>query len=172
MRLNRNISKPNKRSNGQTKLVFAISFAAMMSLAVSLFLLPTIQSTRASVQETSVSINGLVCPLPLGTPSNVGVLAQEVVQTHEFLSATGGLPYKLVSFDYMTDRMMNSSSPSGSVTTLLPNATELGFASYGPGTSCTESGSSWAQWIDVQVPILDGGYNLTGESVHLVGGAK
>ena len=142
--------------------ILLVLFGLLVSAAVAV---PG--STTSPTPQITYTVNGLTCPLPVGTASKVGLAVQVVVQSNEFLSATKGLPYAL----YYSGNMTQRSETYGNVTTQLPNALELGFATYGAGTQCDEKGL-WSNWIDVQVPVLKGSYAVGGESVHSVGGPK
>ena len=55
--------------------------------------------------------------------------------------------------------------------TSADTALELGFATYGTNTPCVINGK-FLDWIDVQVPLLNGTCDVAAESVHNVGGPK
>lgn len=171
---------------------FAASTAGVIGLVVffsSLFFVSPTHSAGASTPGSSYTVNGLTCSLPQGTPTNIALLVQKVVQTQSFVSETGGVPYVFQTFGNMTDHVVTigqattatgSSGNSsiglrtiGTVTTIrLPDATGLEFASWGPNTSCSESGSSFLHWTDVQVPVQNGQYDLGNLTVHVMGEHK
>ena len=134
-------------------------------------------------------VNGLTCSIPAGTPLNIVALIQRVVQTPSFASATGGAPYVFQTYGNMTDHVViigqatatpgssgNSTkgirSVGATATIRLPDATALEFATWGPNTSCAEAGSSFIHWMDVQVPVQNGQYELGNQTVHVTGGHK
>lgn len=146
----------------------------------TLVLVSPAQSVGTGVAP-NYSVNGLTCSLPGGTPTSVELLVQKVVLSPQFISKTGGLPYVYLGFDNTTDHVITTgqvttTTPSpgnatsgvkivgGVTTTKLPDTTELGFATWGPATSCA-SGGAYLHWINVQVPIEEGKYNITGAQV-------
>jgi hypothetical protein len=111
----------------------------------------------------------------------VALLVQKAVLTPQFISKTGGLPFTYLGFDNTTNHVITTGrvtttppSPGnvtsgvkiiGGVTTAnLPDTTELGFATWGPTTSCA-NGGVFLHWINAQVPIQGGKYNVTGELI-------
>jgi len=103
----------------------------------------------------------------MGSSATVESVVAKVVQSSSFTVATKGIPYVLFYSSNLTQR----SQTYGNSTANLPDALELGFATYGPHTACNEGGP-WQDWIDVQVPIQNGSYAVGIESVHSVGGPK
>lgn len=180
-------TKVNRR-----KRIFILSVLGVTSLVIvsfSLILVSPSRSAQASVQSLTYTVNGLTCPFAPGTPSYVSSLVQRTTQSSEFISGTGGMPYRLMDFGNWTDHVVTTghvttvaAAPGnrtggfkyvGPVTTLnLPDGTALGFATWGSTTSCSEEGNSWIHWLDVQVPVQNGQYNFSNETVHIHGGHK
>lgn len=164
----------------QKVFVVSVGVVGLVMLISSLVLVSPVHSVGTSV-ALNYSVNGLTCSLPGGTPTSVELLVQRVVLSPQFISKTGGLPYVYLGFDNTTDHVITTgkvttTAPSpgnatsgvnivgGVTTTRLPDTTELGFATWGPATSCASSGA-YFHWINVQVPIQEGKYNITGAQV-------
>jgi hypothetical protein len=182
-------SKRNRHTGPIRMKVFVVAIVFITSTILASSLVLALAGRSAEASGSSYSVNGLTCSLPGSTPGYVASLVPELVKGRPFLSATGGSPFLLVSFDNITNHVVttghvlptshsSSNVTNGEViqgnltTTKLPDATELGFATWGPTTSCSEIANGWSQWMDVQVPIQGGKYNLSAESVHLMGGQK
>ena len=121
----------------------------------------------------AVTVNGLTCPItrsvfagPQNTSQEIPVI-QQVVQTSQFLSATKGLPYVLGYAGIDTDRIQTFNG----TTTDLPNVLELGFVTAGTATACGYP-TNWTSNIDVQIPILNGTFDVAAERVASLGGPK
>jgi len=119
------------------------------------------------------TINGLTCQLTRSVfagPQNISEeipVIQQVAQTPQFLSATKGLPYVLGYAGIDTDRWETINN----TTFHLPNVLELGFVTAGPATACVYP-NHWINDIDVQIPILNGTYDMAAENVASLGGPK
>jgi hypothetical protein len=146
---------------GQTRkmaIASAIAILAALGLAASVsYAFPT----------PTYSNNGLTCSFPQELPASLQSVVREVVQTTPFLSTTNGQPYLLQYWGMITQQ----SQTFGNTTTQLPDSLEIGFATYGAGTSCGETGH-FLSWIDVQIPVVNGTYYVAGESVHMTGSFK
>lgn len=183
-----NLSETRSRPSGKT---LAASVAGVIGLVIFLSSLLLVSPTHSAggSQSASYAVDGLTCSLPQGTPANIALLVQKVVQAPSFVSETGGVPYVFQTFGNMTNHVVtigqattttgSSGNASiqlrtiGTVTTIrLPDAVGLEFASWGPNTSCSESGISFLHWMDVQVPVQDGQYDLGNLTVHVMGGHK
>lgn len=174
-----------------SRKVFALTMLGIFG-TVALISALVLASTAGSVNAQSAqsyTVNGLTCSFAQGTPAYAINLVQKVVRSPQFGASTAGTPYILLYYGNWTDHVITTgqvtpgtTSPGngtrgfetvGPATTIrLPDGTELGFATWGPNTSCSESGSSWTTWLDVQVPVQNGTYNFGAEQVHLTGGHK
>lgn len=163
--------RKTRRENGnRARIMIATFLIAAVALVVIIESASIVSASGKSGSLTplmSYGVNGLTCPLPLGTSQKVGIVVQHVVQSSQFLAATKGIPYALYYVSNLTQR----SQTYGNATTTLPDALELGFATYGSGTPCAENGH-WSNWIDVQVPLESGSFIVSAESVHSTGGPK
>jgi len=173
------------------RTTFLVCVAAIIGSALALStlaLVPTVHSADNPTTSSVYTVNGLTCPFPNAISAPDAVLAMKVVQSPSFISMAAGLPYKLFYVDNLTGRTVTTGrvitspySPGNTTngqrtyenvtTTILPDTTELTFTTWGPTTSCTDvvGAGTYLYLIEVQVPIQNGGYNMTGESVHLYG---
>jgi hypothetical protein len=149
-----------------------VALIAVLGLAASIaYAFP---SNPASFQSLGqYTVNGLTCSLtgsvfagPQNITEEISVI-QQVVQTPQFLSATKGVPYVLADAGIAISGLETINS----TTFQPPNYLELGFATYGANTQCFTSGK-FLNWIDVQIPVLNGTISIANESVHVVGGPK
>ena len=131
-------------------------------------------SPAAGSSPETYTINGLTCSLAggnvLGSVNNdsrVPPTIRNVIHSPSFLSTAKGLPYGL--YYAGVDTVGTISYANG--TTVSPPAThvlELGFATWGPNTLCVNHGR-WLNWIDVQVPLINGTYDVTAEHIGISG---
>lgn len=117
------------------------------------------------------TINGLTCSVPSGYLSFASViyLLPLVTTSPRFLNLTDGLPFVFGNAENITGitQQIDDQPPVH-----LPDTVEMVFYSYGPSTYCGEMQTltEYAQnVIDVQVPIQNGGFNLTGTAYHRSG---
>lgn len=123
--------------------------------------------------QSGYAINGLACSFPQGTPAYVQSVVREVIGSPRFADAVNETRYVFASFDNMTQRVQTV----GGVTTRLPDALELGFSTRGAATSCSGGAigvgpDAFTNWVDVQVPIINGTFQVAGESVSSLGGPR
>jgi len=110
------------------------------------------------------AVNGLTCSIPTDYLSFVSVvhLLPLVTKSSQFLNATHGMPFVFGNAENMT----GSTQQFGNRPPVhLPDAVEMVFYTFGPSTYCGENQTltNRAQSIiDVQVPVQDGRFNLTG----------
>ena len=159
------------------KMVVPSIVALVAVLGLAAFITYAFPSNPTSMQTVGqYTINGLTCPLTRNMfvgPQNMlnisgeVLVIQQVVQTPQFLSAAKGIPYVMgyAGIDISGLETINNT------TFQPPNLLELGFATYGTNTQCSSSGR-FLNWIDVQVPILNGTFSVANESVHVLGGSK
>jgi len=128
----------------------------------------TIQTTSSSTTAAvgpAYTINGLTCHVPVAYQSSPSVmhLLPLVTTDPRFLNLTRGVPFVFGNAENITDRVrqVDNQPPVH-----LPDALEMVFYSTGPNTSCGMllGGSETA--IDVQVPIQNGAYNMTGATFN------
>ena len=130
--------------------------------------------------EESYTINGLTCSDPSGTSSAVATLVSNVVSNSRFQQATNGSKFLLGNYENITDRVQTiggkllagpdqNGSVIGGTSVRLPDVTELVFYSYGASTTCERVPGDYVA-LDVQVPIQDGAYNMTGMQISTMRG--
>jgi hypothetical protein len=149
---------------------------SLVYVAVLLIVVVSVELTGPLLGSTispTYTVNGLTCPVingdilsRVGRPYVITPVIQEVTQSPQFAAATEGLPYVLAGADNMT----NGSQTYLGVTTRLPDRLELGFYTNGTSTTCITGPRTWMNSIDVQVPIINGSYNVAAESVYKLGG--
>ncbi|HYB66893.1 MAG TPA: hypothetical protein VEC43_01080 [Candidatus Acidoferrales bacterium] len=144
-------------------MVLTVAVVAMIGGGFLLF------SVRGSVE--TYTINGLTCPISsnnvlyhVSNDSRVIPTIEQVIQSPKFLAGTKGMPY---GFYYAS---LNTVGPTyyKNSTTPIYTALELGFATYGASTPCVAKGL-YLNWIDVQVPLQNGTFDVAAESVHSLG---
>jgi len=117
------------------------------------------------------TINGLTCPISSGdvfyrlsNDTRIVPAVEQVIQSSKFLAGTKGLPYGFysVSLDTVGPTYFNGTTTPGYT------ALELGFATYGVNTPCFEQGG-FLNWIDVEVPLVNGTFNVAAETVTSMG---
>jgi len=118
------------------------------------------------------SVNGLTCPIPADYLSFKAAvhLVPIVTQQPQFLNLAQGSPYMFGNAENLTDRAQQVGNQP---LQHLPDAVEMVFYTYGPSTSCDETGgfgNPWLSTIVVQVPVQVGGFNLTGATYNAGGG--
>jgi hypothetical protein len=108
------------------------------------------------------TINGLTCVVPKDYTSYSSVvhLLPLVTTSPRFLNLTEGLPFVFTYAGNITNRTQQIGSQP---VQHLPDVVEMTFYSHGPNTTCGMVSAFRAQsFIDVQVPIQQGNYNVTG----------
>jgi hypothetical protein len=114
----------------------------------------------------AVTVNGLTCPVPSGYSSNVTVtsLLPRVVSDSRFLNLTHGQPFVFGNAEMVSNRIeqVGNQPPVH-----LPNALEMVFYSQGSATSCSMYLSDATSTIVVDVPIINGSYNLANATFNL-----
>ena len=149
-------------------IAFLVVLVAMVATVGALSM-----ATTPTLPENGYAINGLSCSFPQGTPAYVQGVVRGVIQSAKFTAAVNGSRYVFVTFDNMTERVQTV----GNVTTKLPDALELGFSTRGAATSCSGGAigrgpDAFTNWIDVQVPIINGTFQGAQETVGSLGGPK
>jgi len=127
---------------------------------------PTAQTTSSSTATATgptYTINGLTCHVPAAYQSYQSVirLLPRVTTNPRFLNLTGGMPFVFGNAENITDRIQQIGNQPP---VHLPDVLEMVFYSIGPKTSCNMYGGGTT--IDVQVPIQNGGYNMTGATYN------
>ena len=122
-------------------------------------------ANTSALIEGAYTINGLTCPVPKDylSYSSVIYLLPLVTTSPLFLSLTNGMPFVFGNAENITNRMQQIGNQPP---VHLPDVVEMVFYNNGPTTSCSNFHPNTAQVIDVQVPIQNGGFNLTGASYH------
>lgn len=171
MRIEIGLMKTNHRGMGPIGIV-AVTVALVTAAGLWLFSSQTGINAGTSNQY---SINGLSCQFQATTPAYVRDIVASLGQNARFLSATNGSPFMLGGYGNITDRtqivggkLLSGPTQNGSVvggtTIRLPDVVELVFYNVGPNTTCNRQvGSGFS--IDVQVPIQNGGLNMTGAHI-------
>ena len=81
----------------------------------------------------------------------------------------GNSLYVFASYDNQTQNIQTYKN----VTTTLPDDLELGFTTRGAATSCNEGPTvPFINFVDVQVPIISGKYDLGSATVTNMGPPK
>jgi hypothetical protein len=154
-------------------VVLGLSAAVWAGLAFS-SQSQTSSPAQGTAPISTYSDNDLTCSSPTGTTPAVASLVTRVADDSRFTSLTKGSPYVFEYADNITGRSITTGgvlldgptqngSVIGGVTVHLPDLVELVFYSYGPNTSCGDTGTSMAiDSIVVQVPVDAGGFNMTG----------
>jgi hypothetical protein len=169
---------------GVLSIVIAIVLSAFVWGAATLVGHDQIDSSETQPigpVATTYSDNGLTCTLPTQTASHVAFLVPQIAQNSRFLTVTNGLPYVYEYSDNITDRSvttggtlqggaMQNGSVTGGIVTHLPPIVEIVFYTFDSTTSCGETNAAAAiHSIVVQVPVQDGGFNMTAATFHLSG---
>ena len=129
---------------------------------------PFIQATSSSTVEATgptYSINGLTCHVPAAYQSYPSVihLLPLVTANPRFLNLTRGMPFVFGNAENITDRTQQIGNQPP---VHLPDALEMVFYSMGSNTSCGMYEGLSETTIDVQVPIQNGSYNMTGATFN------
>jgi len=128
--------------------------------------------------------NGLTCSVPVNSvPTAVAALVSEVTHNPKFLKVANSSPYAFGNAEEITGRFLTTGgtlpsgatqngSVNGGTTIPLPNVMEMVFYSYGPGTTCGDTGVrldsiTSVNAMVIQVPIESGGFNMTGATFSL-----
>ena len=108
----------------------------------------------------AITVNGLTCPVPSGYVSNSAVinLLPNVVADTRFLNLTHGQPFVFGNAETVSNRTEQVGKQPA---IHLPDALEMVFYSQGSATSCSMYLSGAISTIVVDVPIINGNYNLT-----------
>ena len=111
------------------------------------------------------SINGLTCHVPAAYQSYPSVihLLPMVTTNPRFLNLTYGMPFVFGNAENITDRTQQIGNQPP---VHLPDALEMVFYSTGPSTCCGVLLGGSETTIDVQVPIQNGAYNMTGAAFN------
>jgi len=143
------------------------AFAAVMLVVVaSLALSGLMAGTAGSAASSTYTINGLTCTFPQGTPTYVQNVVGSVTQSPKFLTSIGGTLYVFASYDNQTGNVQTI----GNVTTILPDDLEIGFTTRGAATVCGEGATvPFSNYVDVQVPIIHGVYDVAAEMITSLG---
>jgi hypothetical protein len=126
------------------------------------------QTTSTSMAPTvgpTYTINGLKCHVPTAYQSYSSVvhLLPLVTTNPRFLNLTGGMPFVFGNAENITDRTQQIGNQP---LIHLPDALEMVFYSIGANTSCGMLLGGSETTIDVQVPIQNGAYNMTGATFN------
>ena len=130
---------------------------------------PAVTHTASSSTATAVgptyAINGLTCYVPAAYQSYTSVihLLPLVTTNPKFLNLTGGMPFVFGNAENITDRVQQIGNQPP---VHLPDALEMVFYSTGPSTSCGMLLGGSETTIDVQVPIQNSAYNMTGATFN------
>jgi len=116
--------------------------------------------------SAAVTVNGLTCPVPAGYTSDTAVadLLPKVVADPAFLNLTQGQPFVFGNAENITNRVQQIDNQPP---VHLPDALEMVFYSQGSATSCSMYPSDATSTIVVDVPIINGNYNLTSATFNL-----
>ena len=120
----------------------------------------TTSSSTVAATGPTYTINGLTCHVPAAYqfyPSVIHLLPL-VTTNSRFLNPTNGTPFVFGNAENITDRTQQIGNQAP---VHLPDALEMVFYSMGPSTSCGMYEGLSETTIDVQVPIQNGGYNMT-----------
>jgi len=145
--------------------VFAAAALAVVIVVAALSLAPVSRGA-------TYTVNGLTCPIPADYLSFKAAvhLVPIVTQQPQFLNLAKGSPYMFGNAENLTDRTQQVGNQP---VQHLPDAVEMVFYTYGPSTSCDETGgfgNPWLSTIVVQVPVQVGGFNLSGAIYNMGGG--
>jgi hypothetical protein len=170
-----------KRSGFENVAVALVILTVTLSASVGIVFFLTNGLQAASNSQTTTTayytINGLTCADPSDTPNTVTALVSAITSSQRFLAATNGSQFVLGNYESITDRETTSggkffSGPDqngtlvGGTVINLPDVLELVFYGYGPSTTCARPGGHTAFLaLDVQVPIQNGVYNMTGMQI-------
>lgn len=125
----------------------------------------TTSSSTATALGPTYTVNGLTCHVPAAYQSYPSVvrLLPLVTANPRFLNLTGGMPFVFGNAENITDRIQQVGNQ---LPVHLPDVLEMVFYSIGPNTSCGMLLGISETTIDVQVPIQNGGYNMTGATFN------
>lgn len=166
------------RTGSSATLAMALVIVLTTSVWAGIFLLTggnlTGSSTLAAGSE-SYTINGLTCAAIAGTPEKVTAVVSELTANSRFKAATNGSRFVLGNYENITARsqtvggkILSGPTQNGSViggaVVHFPDVTEFVFYSYGPSTTCVRESGDYT-WMDVQVPIQNAAYNVTGMQI-------
>lgn len=114
----------------------------------------------SSNPTTTYTINSLTCLIPKDYLSYASVihLLPLVTTSPRFLNLTDGLPFVFGNAENITDRTQQIGNQPP---VHLPDAVEMVFYSTGLTTYCGMFLNKAQNVIDVQVPVQNGGFNLT-----------
>jgi len=140
------------------------AFAAVMLVVVASLALSGLMAGTAG--SSTYTINGLTCTFPEGTPTYVQNVVSSVTQSPKFLTSIGRTLYVFASYDNQTGNVQTI----GNVTTILPDDLEIGFTTRGAATVCGEGATvPFSNYVDVQVPIIHGAYDVAAEMITSLG---
>ena len=113
------------------------------------------------------TVNGLTCPVPTGYTSNIAVadLLPKVDADPGFLKLTQGQPFVFGNAENITNRVQQIGNQPP---VHLPDALEMVFYGQGSATSCSMYRSDATSTIVVDVPIIDGNYNMTYATFNVI----
>jgi hypothetical protein len=114
----------------------------------------------------AVTVNGLTCPVPAGYTSNIAVatLLPKVVADPRFLNLTHDQPFVFGNAETVSNR---TEQVGNQPPVHLPDVLEMVFYSQGSATSCSMYLSDAISTVVVDVPIINGNYNLTNATFNL-----
>ena len=134
----------------------------VLALAITALALGAAFIIPKGLASPTYTVNGLTCPFESGTPANVISLVTKVTQNARFLNATEKGQFMLGNYENITAR---SESVDGGPIVYLPDAIELVFYSPQTVASTCQRQLGLYYWIDVQVPVQDGDFNMTGAQI-------
>jgi len=143
----------------------------MLVVVVSVALLGSMGKPPVS---PSYTINGLTCPLDSGNvlgrlsnDSRIIPTVEQDIQSPKFLSGAKGMPY---GFYYASIDEVGPGIDNGTI--IQPHTVlDLGFGTSGANTPCLPYGK-FLNWLDVQVPLSNGTFDVAAAAVHSLGGSK
>ena len=156
----------SERQGRITFLVLVVGIAGVVGLSTL-----TGASGESNLPRVGItySINGITCGFPKGTPNYVANVVEQLTTSQRFKSAIGSTKYVFASFDNVTQREQTEDN----VTTHLPDSLELGFSNRGASTWCGEGAQvPFDRWLDVNVPIINGTFNVGTAEIIALGGNK
>ena len=138
---------------------------AVLHFYVSASTIQTTNSSTVVATGPTYTINGLTCHVPAAYQSYPSVthLLPLVTTDSRFLNITGGMPFVFGNAENITDRTQQVGNQPP---VHLPDVLEMVFYSNGPSTSCGMLLGISEPTIDVQVPLQNGAYNMTGASFN------
>jgi hypothetical protein len=171
-----------RRAGSLVAIGFILIVVLSGSFWAATFLLKDDQpgSSGRTNAEQSYTINGSTCQDPNGTSPAIAALISSVTQSPRFQQATNESRFLLGNYENITGRVQTiggkllagpaqNGSVIGGTAVHLPDVTELVFYSYGASTTCGRVPGDYVA-LDVQVPVQDGVYNMTGMQISTLRG--